>query len=618
MYVDSQCVKYGKSLLESGTMGTSGNVDTICPFKTRTYADGGNAAEGGGVPMCTLRNFPHLTDHCIEWARDQFELLFVKLGKSCATYIENPSAFEEDKKSLGEMELGIAIFEIRAVQSMLRAAISPSIGTCAQLAYDIFHFLFRDKILDLQAAFPIDSRIVDRHGVDRGPFWNEKKRFPTPAHFNADDESHWNFMLSATCLFMVALGVVSSKKEDDHMWLSGFRSKEWIVGIVSGLSLPEYIQAPVSTEGMEEVVKSDGTEKKAKGEIIADLLDNLRNMSSGFTFPHLEIADFEKDDDLNFHISFVTCAANLRCDNYTIARTDFHSCKVIAGKIIAAIATTTAAVCGLVMLELFKLVLEKDAESLMNRQMGLASNNYTSFSQEPPIMFSTKTVNMLPAPDEDLPEDAYDDKGILNDKYITKILKIAYPENHSVWDQLKGCSGSTTLGEFAGWLEHKHNLKMLSWDFVLGSLEKIVDGHKTTVSVSTPVYPPKPLLDYSLLPAIELTLPQATNVIMRTVAAKPTQQYIALWKECRAAGCIPSTSNGATNVITLDSTLRQILEHMIELAQKLLVENKLHTKTISSLEGRKFWLIPSAETPICRDMASDGDVDFLASIRIDL
>ena len=62
-YVDLQCVKYEKSLLESGTMGTSGNVDTICPFKTRTYRDGGNAAEGGGVPMCTLRNFPHLTDH---------------------------------------------------------------------------------------------------------------------------------------------------------------------------------------------------------------------------------------------------------------------------------------------------------------------------------------------------------------------------------------------------------------------------------------------------------------------------------------------------------------------------------------------------------------------------
>jgi len=76
-YVDEQCVKYGKPLLESGTMGTSGNVDPIVPFKTKTYREGGEAVVGGGIPMCTLRNFPHLIDHCIEWARDQFGAIFV-------------------------------------------------------------------------------------------------------------------------------------------------------------------------------------------------------------------------------------------------------------------------------------------------------------------------------------------------------------------------------------------------------------------------------------------------------------------------------------------------------------------------------------------------------------
>lgn len=40
MYVDKQCVRYEKSLLESGTMGTNGNVDTIVPHKTRTYGEG--------------------------------------------------------------------------------------------------------------------------------------------------------------------------------------------------------------------------------------------------------------------------------------------------------------------------------------------------------------------------------------------------------------------------------------------------------------------------------------------------------------------------------------------------------------------------------------------------
>ena len=155
VYVDAQCVKYEKSLLESGTMGTSGNIDTIKPFITKTYRDGGNAVQGGGVPMCTLRNFPHLTDHCIEWSRDQFELLFVKLPKSLSKYVEDRKSFEYDKRGVEPTQ---AIFDIRCLISMLKAAKNPTIGGAAQLAFDLFHMLFRDKILDLQSAYPRDSR----------------------------------------------------------------------------------------------------------------------------------------------------------------------------------------------------------------------------------------------------------------------------------------------------------------------------------------------------------------------------------------------------------------------------------------------------------------------------
>ena len=43
-------------------------------------------------------------------------------------------------------------------------------GTAAQLAFDLFDLLFRDKILDLQNAFPPNSRIVEKDGTDKGPF----------------------------------------------------------------------------------------------------------------------------------------------------------------------------------------------------------------------------------------------------------------------------------------------------------------------------------------------------------------------------------------------------------------------------------------------------------------
>lgn len=66
-YVDQKCVLHQKPFFESGTLGTKCNSQLILPGLTESYSDSQDPEEKS-TPQCTIRSFPYLIDHCIEWA----------------------------------------------------------------------------------------------------------------------------------------------------------------------------------------------------------------------------------------------------------------------------------------------------------------------------------------------------------------------------------------------------------------------------------------------------------------------------------------------------------------------------------------------------------------------
>jgi len=261
----------------------------------------------------------------------------------------------------------------------------------------------------------------------------------------------------------------------------------------------------------------------------------------------------------------------------------------------------------------------KPTDAYMNRQIGLASNAYTSFTQEPPKKHETHTVKQVPSADEQakLPPAAFHANGKLKDEYVTEETVRAYPNGHSLWDKIE-VDGGKTIDEFAEWLEEEHKLTLDTWDFVYGHKKGVdAEGKKFTAPAAARVYPALKPLDYALLPALDLTPAQATKALMQK-GARPQQRYEEAWAKCVAAGRIEAPPTDAF-AITPDMTLAQVL-HAMQAKGAHDEEHKIDgfaAKSVSCIDERTFWMVPSGECPSCTD--EDGEeIAFLAALKINL
>ena len=374
-YVDSKCVFHMKPLFEAGTLGTKCNSQIIIPNITESYGDSQDPSEEAGIPMCTLRNYPYLLDHTIEWGRNYFQQVFVDGSIDFSKYIQNPAKYIKAEQDAAGKKAG-SLKEKMEVLKKLYAIIKDGKTNQAfvNFARQIFQDNFHDQIAQLLYCFPRDYR------DDKGNlFWSSPKRPPYVIEFDANDEMHF-MCIRSICTIMASC------------FDTKFTATDAEIHDMLGKAVYK-----VNTS-FEKKLKPDGTPLEEASNADDLYIDGLAAELSSVpadTTSKIQPIEFEKDDDSNGHIDFMTCCSNLRARNYKIKEAPRHKIKIIAGKIIPAIATTTALIVGACGIEIYKYLFDKKLEHRRNAFVNLAISLFVFSEPMPAIINNDKEMDPI-------------------------------------------------------------------------------------------------------------------------------------------------------------------------------------------------------------------------------
>ena len=377
-YIDSQCTFYTKLFIDAGTQGTQANYDIYSPNKTICLNDLFFPPKKE-IASCTLKFFPSQIEHCIEWAKQIFAELFEQHIKELKMYVEDENNFfsllneEKDEKEL--------YLKLKNLKYIIEILLEPSKELIISYAMFVFYQYFDYNIKLVFEKFPVDT--IKEDGI---PFWDKFKKMPHSLNINEADFTTLTFFKSFYYIFSKIVNFTEQNEIKENEIKEIIKNNR------------KYMEIKNKSSNL---INDSVNKQNYNSHSISDLIEKFKNKTSMNIFKikskinNLTPEIFEKDNDENNHVNFILSISNLRANNYGIKNCDFLKAKEIAGNIIPAIASTTAAITGLACLQIYTLLQTDNISYIRNSAFNLATSQYDFFVPEEVqfIRNSDKTEN---------------------------------------------------------------------------------------------------------------------------------------------------------------------------------------------------------------------------------